>query len=89
MKFNPDDFPGNIVIQTTSREEYNKLARALDNAGRRWCTGLRYTDFFPEHLYCIDFNTGHQSSTPAYQNLGYIVLSLDDFEWETIETMQG
>ena len=85
MKFNPNDFQGKIVMRIRSRKEYNQLAKVLDDAGRRWCTGHRYSECFPSNFEvncCVDFNTGRQGPMSSCKNDGYIVLEWDDFEHE-------
>lgn len=89
MKFNPDDFQGKIVMRIKSRKEYNQLAKVLDDTGRRWCTDVRYTEYFPSDFggnFCVNFNAGYQDTMSRYKNDGYIVLEWDDFEHEDIKT---
>ena len=88
MNFNPDDFPGKVVMFIKKRREYNQLAKALDEAERRWYTGQRYTEYFPIHYgegRCVDFNDGNEGSISCYKGNGYIILEWDDFEHEDIK----
>lgn len=84
-RFNPEDFPGKIAIHIKTTEEYDKLAKALDNSGRRWCAGRTYIECNLMSIYnCmyIAFNDGrfddHQES---YKYMGYIILEMSDFYW--------
>ena len=82
-RFNPDDFPGKIVMQVKSVEEYNILAKVLTKSGRRMYRDMPYTEFIPPQmpLYIYFNDYGYGVTIEFCKENCFIVLEMGDFEW--------
>ena len=82
--FNIDDYPGNYCMRCKTRDEAEKFMSYLDNVGRTWKSGRRYSDRTYAATLCSDiafyFNKGTVGNvTSAYRDDRYIVLEFSDF----------
>ena len=83
MRFNIEDYKGKYVMHCKTEEEAKDFCGYLDNVGRKWCDGTKYTEMthwnFDKDKTCYDFNLGVQNSIEYFYNKKYQILEWSDF----------
>lgn len=83
MKFNIEDYKDKYVMHCKTEEEAKDFCRYLDNVGRKWCDGTKYTEMthwnFDKDKTCYDFNLGVYNSIEYFYNKKYQILEWGDF----------
>lgn len=89
MRFDIQDYPGNVAMCCETEDEAIIFTQYLHSVGRTWCSGASYlTRPFPSEYHRVfrgigyNFNLGYHDSIDYYEEEGYTLLWFKDFDWE-------
>lgn len=85
MKFDISEYHGRYAMHCSTREDAETFLNFLQNIGKRWCDGTKYshTNYESyEERTAYAFNEGKFGTDSWYKEHSYTVLEFEDFDWD-------
>lgn len=85
-RFRLADYQGDYVMNCRTEEEAKVFCKFLDDNGRKWCSGKKYTEYVGWKEYqwetCYHFNEGTRSYIGLMYSTRNKILNFSDFDWK-------